>query len=609
MVQPYRGEGFCLPVAGAMACARPVIVTGYGPTLDYCTDETTYLLPCRVERLADKQISGMETVDLPFLAVPAEDMLRQWMRHVFEHPDEARVRGLKAREHVRAGWTWAHAAVIAERRLANLRDRRPVSILNPASDGGRPKVSLMMIVKNEEQNLAACLTSVAGLFDEIVITDTGSTDRTVEIARQFGAKLLHFTWIDHFAAARNVSMQHATAEWLFWMDADDRLDDVNREKLRQLLDNLPQENVAFVVNCLCLPDETGVSTEVTHVRLFRHQPGLAWEHRIHEQILPSLRRLGVATTPWSDVTVNHVGYVDTALRKQKLQRDRRLLELEYAEIPEHPFTLFNMGNSYMDEGRLAEAVEFFRASLRHSASGDSIVRKLYTLIANCEFKLGRPADALATCREGRAYYSDDADIQLQESVALRGIGELAAAIDCLKGLIAGSDTRHFGSVATGLRGYLARTNLASYLVEAGRRDEARAQFRQALAEQPRFVKALFGLGDLCMAARDWAGLQEVVATLQTIPQAAAEAEVFRGRAHQARQEFAAARAVLEAAIQAHPLAFSPRLVLSQVLLQEGRDLAATEQALRAVLAMDPAHAESRQNLDVLLLRQQGRKAV
>lgn len=215
--------------------------------------------------------------------------------------------------------------------------------------------------------------------------------------------------------------------------------------------------------------------------------------------------------------------------------------------------------------------------------------------------------ALATCRQGRIYYADDAEIQFHESVALHGVGELAAAIECLERLIAGSEARHFGSGARGLRGCIARSKLAGYLKEAGRLQNAMAQFRLALEEQPSYHPALFGLGDLCVAERDWAGLDGIVAMLKTMPKVAAEAEVFRGRAHQARGEFAAARAVLEAAIQAHPLAFTPRLVLSHVLMQEGLDLAATEQALRAVLAMDPGHAETRQNLDALL-RQQGRKA-
>src|SRR5439155_2071405 len=101
------------------------------------------------------------------------------------------------------------------------------------------------------------------------------------------------------------------------MDADDRLDEENRDKLRRLFAELPEENVAFVVKCLCLPtQDTGVSTMVDHVRLFRNLQGLRWEHRIHEQILPGLKDRG-ATVRWSDVVVHHVGYQDPALRGHK----------------------------------------------------------------------------------------------------------------------------------------------------------------------------------------------------------------------------------------------------------------------------------------------------
>ncbi len=93
----------------------------------------------------------------------------------------------------------------------------------------------MLIVKNEAHNLRACIASFADLADEIIVVDTGSTDDTVAIARKLGAKVFHFPWIDDFAAARNESLRHATGDWIFWMDADDRLDDVNRERLRRLL--------------------------------------------------------------------------------------------------------------------------------------------------------------------------------------------------------------------------------------------------------------------------------------------------------------------------------------------------------------------------------------
>src|SRR5581483_8644381 len=83
---------------------------------------------------------------------------------------------------------------------------------------GRPRVSLTMIVKDEEANLPACLQSVADLVDEVIVVDTGSTDATVAVAQRLGARVHHFPWVDSFAAARNESLQHATGEWVLWLD-------------------------------------------------------------------------------------------------------------------------------------------------------------------------------------------------------------------------------------------------------------------------------------------------------------------------------------------------------------------------------------------------------
>src|SRR5205085_5670121 len=182
-----------------------------------------------------------------------------------------------------------------------------------------------MIVKNEERNLGDCLGTVIDLVDEVVVVDTGSTDRTVEIAERLGARVFHFPWVDSFAAARNESLRHATGDWVLWLDADDRIDGENRERLRRLLANLPGENVAFVMKCLCLPDPVSRrSTAVDHVRLFRRHPELRGRYRVHEQILPGLRALG-AEVRGTDGVIHHTGYQDPALRGRKLQRDFRLL--------------------------------------------------------------------------------------------------------------------------------------------------------------------------------------------------------------------------------------------------------------------------------------------
>jgi hypothetical protein len=105
----------------------------------------------------------------------------------------------------------------------------------------------------------------------------------------------------YIAAARNESLHHAGRDWVFWMDADDRLDGDNRDKLRSLFGTLNGDNAAYVMKCHCLPDPiTKTATVVDHVRLFRNLPGLRWRYRVHEQILPAVRQRGGERGPGSE---------------------------------------------------------------------------------------------------------------------------------------------------------------------------------------------------------------------------------------------------------------------------------------------------------------------
>jgi GT2 family glycosyltransferase/predicted Zn-dependent protease len=482
----------------------------------------------------------------------------------------------------------------------------PAAPLPAAGDtGGRQKVSLCMMVKNEEENLPACLVSVADLVDEVVIADTGSTDRTKEIAARFGAKVVDFPWCDSFSAARNESVRHATGQWVFWMDADDRLDPDNREKLRALFASLKAENAAYSMKCLCLPDaETGMAIVVDHVRLFRNDPALRWEHRVHEQILPALRRLGYDVR-FSDVVVYHAGYQDRALRGRKLQRDLRLLELERAELGDHPFTLFNLGSIYREQGRHAEALTLLRRSLELSHPTDSIVRKLYALIVSCHQALGQKDQALRAFQEGRQLYPDDAELLFNEAMLRQDQKDLDGAAACLRRLLEPAPANHFASVDAGLRGYKTRHNLGNIYREQGKLTEAEGEWRAVVAERPDFLPAWLALGELYLAQQCWPELEDVASRVTaTGPQGPLAGAVLRARSELARREFPAARQRLERAIDEHPQALWPRVILSHVLLQEGRDFAAAEKALRDILALDPEHAEARRNLAVLLRNRQ-----
>jgi GT2 family glycosyltransferase/tetratricopeptide (TPR) repeat protein len=486
----------------------------------------------------------------------------------------------------------------------------PTAVVNVSKAPSRSRVSLCLIVRNEEENLPACLGSAADLVDEIVVVDTGSQDGTRDVARRQGAKVVEFPWCDSFAAARNESLRQATGDWIFWLDADDRLDEDNRTKLRRLFTSLNGENVAYAMKCLCLPDaRTGATTVVDHVRLFPNHPALRWQYRVHEQILPALRRMG-GEVRWTDVVVHHVGYQDPALRSRKLQRDLRLLRLENDEQPDDPFTLFNLGSVYQELGRYSEALPLLRRSLERSHPKDSIVRKLYALIASCHRAGAQPQEALAACRAGRTLYPDDAELLFDEGLLLREAGDLAGAEACLLRLLAAREGGHFASVDAGLRGYKARHNLAVVYHQQGRHAAAKGQWRAALDERPDFVPGWLGLGEACLQGRDWEELERVAQHLQGLPQGALEAALLRARGLLSRQEFGPARSLLEAVLAAHPEALAARILLSHALLQEGHDLEAAEQALRAILARDPGNREAQHNLAVLQRqRQQGANEV
>jgi glycosyltransferase involved in cell wall biosynthesis/cytochrome c-type biogenesis protein CcmH/NrfG len=596
LVHPYRGEGFGMPIAEAMACGLPVIVTNAGAALDFCSEERAYLLPCRITPLPEKRVGDLETVDSPFVAEPDSDALAALLRHVFNHPDQARARGAAARAYVTAQLTWAHAADRVVQRLLALCPQgalqaRPVRTM---------KTSLCLIVKNEERNLPDCLTSAAGIFDEIIVVDTGSTDRTKEIARSFGARVFDFPWINSFSAARNECLRHATGDWIFWLDGDDRLDPANRAKLSQLLDGLTDENVAYSLKCLCLPEPGASWTQVDHIRLFRNYPQLRWQYRVHEQILPAIRRLG-GQVHFADVVIHHVGYADPALRGRKLQRDLMHLELDLADHPEDAFILFNLGSIYQELGRHEEALVYLRKSLERSDPSDSIVRKLFGLIVGSLRLLGRTRDALGVCREGLQAVPDDAELLYRQGRLERELGNLPAAEASYRQLLGTKPDPHFASIDPDLRGWRGRHELAGVLRQEGKHIDALPLAREVTREQPGWIPGWLQLGQLGLDTGNLALTEEAAQTLAQLSGGAIEAHSLRLQALLARGEFVAARTGAEKLVAEKPGELRPRQLLAQVLLA-AEDLPAAEEALRQVLRLDPCDQQAHGVLASLLRR-------
>jgi tetratricopeptide (TPR) repeat protein len=455
-----------------------------------------------------------------------------------------------------------------------------------------------MIVKNEEARLPACLASSAGLVEEIVIVDTGSTDGTRALAAESGAKLCDSPWADDFSAARNEGLARATGAWIFWLDADDRLDEPNRQKLRDLFAGLGDENVAYMMKCLSLLDPaSGVASVVDHARLFRNHPEIRWRYRVHEQIVPSITRLG-GKVRWTDVVIHHTGYQEPGAQRAKRERNLRLVQLENAEHPDNPYTLFNLGLAYHELGRPAEALPYLRRSLELAPADLSILPKLYALLVQGHQWLNQRNEALAACRQGRTRFPADTELLFQEALLYRDLGDLNGAAARLLHLVQptpGLRLFHSG-VDPALRGYRARHELATILFQQGRLADAESQWRAAVAERPDYTMAWLGLGEVFVRQGRWADLDKAVQDLEAEPARAVEAAVLRARGHMARKEYGAGRAVLEEVIGRYPLSWWPRLLLGDLLIHEGQDWAAAEQALHALLAVNPEHEPTRHKL-------------
>jgi tetratricopeptide (TPR) repeat protein len=264
----------------------------------------------------------------------------------------------------------------------------------------------------------------------------------------------------------------------------------------------------------------------------------------------------------------------------------------------------NLGSIYIELGRGVEALPVLKRSLERSHPTDSIVRKLYALIIHCHRQFGELEEAKDACAPGRLLYPEDMELLFLEGRLRRDQGDAVGAEACFLRVLATQERSHFASVDIGLRGYKTRHNLATFFQDQGRLAEAEAQWQACLAEQPGFLPARLGLAELYLAQGRTDAFDPELARLENACMTV-EAAVLRARAHLASRSFAAARKLLDETIARAPQAIWPRVILSHVLLQEGSDPAAAEQALRDVLALDPNQREARHNLGVLL-QQQGR---
>jgi glycosyltransferase involved in cell wall biosynthesis len=381
-------------------------------------------------------------------------------------------------------------------------------------------LSLCMIARDEEPRIADCLKSIAPYVDEMVVVDTGSADRTREIAHDCGARVFDFPWIDSFAAARNQSLEQAQGDWIFWMDADDIIAPECGARLRELIAKHPRKDTSYQIQVRIPPGPGEYSDSIVdHVKLFPNRPDLRFEHRIHEQILPAIRRAGL-TIHFSDLYVTHQHYDRSEEgQRKKRQRDFHLLELDLQENADHPFVLFNLGMTHLYATHEYElAAHYLRRSLDRSDWQDSIVRKAYAMLCTARTCQQEWSAALTANEDGRAYYPNDAELLFQAGQLYQEVARFDDARRALEQLIAGDEEPHYRSVDAGLRTYRGRHELALLFRRMGDGPHAAKVLQEIITEQPSYLPARIDLADtLYRLRRD----PEARANIAAIPNARA----------------------------------------------------------------------------------------
>ncbi|MFI5455270.1 MAG: glycosyltransferase [Isosphaerales bacterium] len=471
----------------------------------------------------------------------------------------------------------------------------------------RPRLSLCMIVRDSAKTLPACLESIRPWVDEMVIVDTGSVDETPRIVESFGGRLFHFAWCDDFSAARNESLRHARGDWLFWMDSDDTIPPECGRKLRGPIDrNMAPNVLGFVVQVHCPgggedgEPESDV-TVVDHVKLFRNRPDLRFDGRIHEQILPAIRAAG-GEVAWTDIYVVHSGTDQSrAAQEKKRGRDLHLLELELAERPEHPFTLFNLGMTHVHGSRFTEAVEYLERGIERSGPDESHLRKAFALLVFALMRLGRHEEAFETCRQGRRVFPRDTELRFREGVLLHDLGRLEESRRAYLDVLGNGEERHFASVDRGLTGYKARHNLAVVANDMGDLAEAERQWCEVVREVPKYRQGWRGLAETLIRGGRLAEAEALAEKLSEDGALRVEGLLIKSRTALGLGRFAETRDALDRAVAACPDDLETLRSRCQFLFEHGEPDEA-EGALRSLIARAPDDASAHHNLGTLLMR-------
>ncbi len=341
-------------------------------------------------------------------------------------------------------------------------------------------LSVCLIVKNEEKNLRKCLESVLNLADEIIVVDTGSTDNTIQIAKEYTAKIFFFSWIDNFSAARNFAIEQAQKNWILMIDGDEEINTADRFYWERLLTDPKKEG--YFVQIQNHGDITNNSIRNPSFRLFRRKAEYRYYGRIHEQILPQICKThDLSCIGITELVLLHYGYSpELVLQKSKIERNIKLLQLELKNSPQDSFMRFNLGVEYFRMSEYQLAAWNFRAAMNLSDLKISYYPLLILRLGMSLFGAGDFYGSVKVLKDGCELFPDYPDLYFLLGEIHCGTGRYVEGIEYFKKCLEIGEAPIQYVTAMGVGSYQAAYLLGECYLDFGDLDRAVEYYYQSL---------------------------------------------------------------------------------------------------------------------------------
>ncbi len=292
------------------------------------------------------------------------------------------------------------------------------------------RLSVAMIVRDAEQSLLSTLESVQDLADEIIIVDTGSADRTREIARRRSTRLVELTWTNSFADARNAAIDETTGDWILWLDAGETVNAESARELRQFVDQLQHSNTAYLVMLQKAPaHKTGYVEQAARLRLIPQRDDLRYYGHVREQMRydQSLGELKVEIAP--GIIERGSPDQDTRVRRARAERNLQLVKADQAEFGVTARTEIVRGEALLDLQQGGNAALAFQQAVKIAERGSTEMLDAYYGWLTCydQWPERRP-EQLAIAAAALEVFPLDAQLLCAVGTYLQGSGRIDLAI-------------------------------------------------------------------------------------------------------------------------------------------------------------------------------------